>query len=698
VVAVLLPAGTLTGQNQATRSSKSSSSSPEFHGTYEELNPAQKQLIDEWYADYHRMTGDHTDPNEYNEFSLSTRTTYEAVTHALVTTNLTDKSGKPMGTALELVAAIEAINGKVARARGDLQFRMYVLLKPNALQKLKDSSEFFRDHDNTVYHKGYPLNYRQDGTPSIQFSMSKDGKHADIDVDYRSSGFPQGLFNGHLTASNSDVRAGNNTQVHLQRWQGLTDWWRSLFGLPGVVDDPNAGLLPGDVPPIPAKADGKLEDAVKDFLQSWLVEQKPEFAASYFGPRSFACLAEYGPQSGTVINEGVAPYVVAKDLGAMSHAIGKVASLQEAVQPSSLNDREIKPVKQPYAATFALYQLPNGVAADFECDPEKAFDEFDQARVSGKTKKYGSYFASVFRLKAPKGKSDAITLVWAKDGTYWKVVSWEVEPEEAKPGAMPDTRRGQTVAAASRPLKAKLKADPGVVKASHDFLHTWLVDDNFDGAAGYVSPRSDACVVRYLAEGQKPPATPEEYAAAIRGALTTVGKDVSKVQHLREALEPVKPEHEDLQVVAHAGEHAYTLVAVPDSLVSSFSCEQASTKNPNAAGDDAAQKVYGNYYATLFTFRMAGEHPAAMTLLWGKEAGQWKIVAYEVVAPWELRGREGRDSRRRTRSARRRDWAKGKSNRGLRGLTRTGIRPSREGDVMGEMLSFGCGGKLAASG
>jgi hypothetical protein len=46
-VAVLLPAGTLTGQNQATGSSNSSSSSPEFHGTYEELKPSQKQLVDE---------------------------------------------------------------------------------------------------------------------------------------------------------------------------------------------------------------------------------------------------------------------------------------------------------------------------------------------------------------------------------------------------------------------------------------------------------------------------------------------------------------------------------------------------------------------------------------------------------------------------------------------------------------------------
>ncbi len=207
---VLLFGGTAMGQDQTSnqvpnqtpsqaspsqqlnQAPNQASQPPEFHGTYEELKPAQKQLIDEWYADYNRMTGDHADPKEYNQFSLSTRTTYEAVTHALMTTQLTDKSGKPMGTALDLVQEIEAINGKVTRARGDLQFRMYVQLKPDALQKLKDSSEFFRDRDNTVYHSGYPLNYRQAGTPSIQFSMAKDGQHADIDVDYRSSGFPAG--------------------------------------------------------------------------------------------------------------------------------------------------------------------------------------------------------------------------------------------------------------------------------------------------------------------------------------------------------------------------------------------------------------------------------------------------------------------------------------------------------------------------
>ena len=106
------------------------------------------------------------------------------------------------------------------------------------------------------------------------------------------------------------------------------------------------------------------------------------------------------------------------------------------------------------------------------------------------------------------------------------------------------------------------------------------------------------------------------------------------MEHLHDALEPVRPEHDDLQLVAHAGEGAYTMVAVPDYLAGSFLCEETSAKKPYAPPDaTTAAKQYGNYYATLFTFRTPGDHPAALTLLWGKDSGQWKVIAYEVVAP-----------------------------------------------------------------
>ena len=624
---VLLLASTLTAQKKGTAAPQ------EFAGTYEELNPAQKKLIDEWYAEYNQLTHDSSRPTEYNQFSQSTRTTFEAVTHALMTTQLTDKSGNSLGNALDLVQSIETINGKVPHARGDLQFRVYVVLKPDALKKLKASSEFFRDRDNTIFHHGYPLNYRQDGgAPSIQICMSKDARHADIDVDYRSAKFPQALVNGHLTAANSDVRARGNTQKHLQRWQGLTDWWRNLFGFPEESEPSESSVSEGDIPAIPRKGADKIEVAVTDYLTAWLVEQKPNVSAGYLSSLSYSCLEEYGAESNRVLSAGVAPYLAANNMAAVNRVIGKVSSLQEAVEPLRLQDPNAKPVKHRYETAFSLAQVSNGLASDFLCDPERAFDDFNKMRAEGTASKYDSNFAATFRLKGPKEKSDAITLLWRKEGKHWKVIAWDVEPAEIPPGKTPDIRRRRAATKAASG-ETHASADPEFVHASHDFLDSWLVAENFDHAETYFSPRSYSCVAEYLPPDQPAPATSVEYAAYVRRAITVVGQDVGPVRHLSDAMEPVQPEHDDFKILQHVGEGAYTVVAVPDYLVELFLCDKESVKHPYAFSPDSKHATYGNYYAVLFSLRSPGEHSAALTLLWTKESQQWKIVAYKVVAP-----------------------------------------------------------------
>jgi len=546
-----------------------------------------------------------------------------------LTTNLTNKDGQPIGNALDIVQAIETINGKVPRARGDLQFRMYVMLKPEAVQTLKNSREFFRDHDNTVYHHGYPMNYRQSGTaPTIQVSVAKDGRHADIDVDYRSSKFPAALMNGHLTAANSDVRAGNNTQRHLQRWDGLTDWWRNLFGLADSAEEtPESIAATGEVPPVPRKATGKVEDAVQDYLNAWLVEQKPELAAAYLSPRSFPCLAEYGPQAGREINAGVAPYLAARDMAATQHLMGKPSTLQTAVQSAPLADSDLLPIKHPYTAMFGLYQVPNGKAADFECDPERAFDDYDKARVARTGTKYGRYYASVFQLKPAQGRGDTVTMLWAKEGNYWKVIAWDVEPEDAKPEAVPDTRKQ----AAANASEGHTKGDADLLRSTEHFLRSWLVADDFDAAAQYFSPQSSDCASAFLLPDEKEPQTPEQSAAVVRAALTAVGKDVGQVKHLRDATEPVEPGHDDLKTVTHPEADAYALVAVPDYLSSSFMCAKQGA--PSEPATDSQSKNYGKYYAMFFALRTPGDNPASLAFLWSKENGQWKIVSYSLMAP-----------------------------------------------------------------
>jgi len=196
------------------------------------LRPEQKKLVDDLVRRYNTTTGKKIVPQQgYDEARMSVRTTFDAVTHALLTSKMTDAKGKNLGRAIDIIDAVDDVMGQEEGVGGDRQFRLYVYLKPTAFDSLAKSREFTRERDNTVYHKGFPICFRlKNGPPSIQFSISRDHRMADIDVDYRSSSFPVALFNGHLTASNSDVRAGNNLDRHDNRWAGLNGWWREIFG------------------------------------------------------------------------------------------------------------------------------------------------------------------------------------------------------------------------------------------------------------------------------------------------------------------------------------------------------------------------------------------------------------------------------------------------------------------------------------
>ena len=194
---------------------------------------------------------------------------------------------------------------------------------------LDRSREFKRGIDNAVYHKGYPINYReQRGTPSIQVSIALDGRLADVDVDYRSSSFPVMLFNGHLSAANSDVRAGDNAERHAGRWTGFQNWWRSFFGA-GVERAPDAKeAIPAfTLPKVPRAGKKNIKEMVPDFLQAWLVEGNVVAAMGYVSERSYACLAQDAPDP-SAFDRGLAPIQILVNLKAAHDALGKHDSLE----------------------------------------------------------------------------------------------------------------------------------------------------------------------------------------------------------------------------------------------------------------------------------------------------------------------------------------------------------------------------------
>jgi hypothetical protein len=68
-----------------------------FGGDYSSLRPEQKRLIDDWFSRFSAIVKKPVDPVQaYEKLPLSAKTTFAAVTHALMMTPLTDEVGKAL--------------------------------------------------------------------------------------------------------------------------------------------------------------------------------------------------------------------------------------------------------------------------------------------------------------------------------------------------------------------------------------------------------------------------------------------------------------------------------------------------------------------------------------------------------------------------------------------------------------------------
>ena len=92
---------------------------PQFGGKYAELDERRQKLVDGWVVRLEKTTGQKIEPASlYDDIvSLSSKTTFVAVTHALMTTRLTDKAGAELGDALTLVERIDVVRGTLELLR-----------------------------------------------------------------------------------------------------------------------------------------------------------------------------------------------------------------------------------------------------------------------------------------------------------------------------------------------------------------------------------------------------------------------------------------------------------------------------------------------------------------------------------------------------------------------------------------------------
>jgi hypothetical protein len=617
----LVIAQTQPNQKETATSQKPKSETLELGKSYAVLRPEQKRLIDDYIRHYNATTGsDLVAEQAYDNARLSTRTTFDAVTHALLNAKMTDAQGKSLGRAIDLVNAVDQVMGEESGVGGDLQFRLYVYLKPDALDILSRSQEFFHDKDNSVYHKGFPICYRlKKGPPSIQFSISRDHKLADIDVDYRSSGFPKALVNGHLSASNSDVRAGNNLDRHDGRWSGLNGWWRNVFGQLGTGGKPpkeTAAARLGNIPLNPGvKADQGVDKSAHDFLQSWVVGKEPNKSVAYFSRLSYQCLEVVAQKSGQPVPPGMIRLRTMMAMQKFSESTGTVNSVADVFEPADKWSQALKPAKNAYASEFLLVSVPEDMGPDEEC-----------VATSNNTSKgsSGKYFATAFRGKQGDSRNKVMSLLWAQEGGYWKIVAIRIE-DGSDAGIAPKNAAAQAVPAVEEPQS--IAGDPAAVKEITEFYQTWIVKRNVIQASAFASPNSYACLAAPSEDQKK--STP---IARIQSGLQQPLARIPSGANLSDMMSSLQPQNDLLRPVQQENSNAFAIMAVPDQKASSFLCRhrQIAEASPELKAADAK---YGAYYLSASRLNYGDERSPALLLLWTKEEAGWKVVAWAVELP-----------------------------------------------------------------
>ena len=388
---------------------------------FADLSVAQRGLFDTFAKAYNGSRGTQFSSEEvFDRLTISEQTTFYGVTHALMNTRLTDMQGTSLGLAIDRIESIERVAGQYSGRSGDEQFRLFVILKPDTREVLGKSKEFFRDEENTVYHVGYPHSYRLAGKePNIQISMSEDGLRADVDVDYRASKTPQSMFNGHLTASNSDIRVGENSSKHGARWAGLITWWQS-FGRLAQAAPEQPDLLNLDRPDAPTAlppdrplgaSPERVEDAVQEFLTDWLVRREYDQALQFLSPRAYACLNLNEDARGQALDAAGARRELRRIMTYANEKLGAHSNLTSVVAAFTPRDPKRVVIDHAFKREFLLTPLTEAQARPYLCDGATA-------APTG-----GEYIGAVFQFRIAGG--GLFGLLWAREDGMWKLVSYQ---------------------------------------------------------------------------------------------------------------------------------------------------------------------------------------------------------------------------------------------------------------------------------
>jgi hypothetical protein len=111
-------------------------------------------------------------------------------------------------------------------------------------------------------------------------------------------------------------------------------------------------------------------------------------------------------------------------MGSLVDVLGLKANLTEDVD-AILPWSEVVSVREhEFDGEFTLVEVPDSVAAAFRCEVRS--EEGLQDALEESELQYGNYYGTMFRLKDDRNRGGVISVLWEKEESAWKIVSWEI--------------------------------------------------------------------------------------------------------------------------------------------------------------------------------------------------------------------------------------------------------------------------------
>jgi hypothetical protein len=160
-------------------------------------------------------------------------------------------------------------------------------------------------------------------------------------------------------------------------------------------------------------------------------------------------------------------------------SLGTTNSVSDVFEPAGNWAEELQQAKNAYAAEFRLVNVPADMARDEECVSVPDHASGEQSRE----KRY----ATAFRGKKGDSRNKVMSLLWAKEGDYWKIIAIRIE-DGSDAGIVPGKIAGRAEPAETEPKT--IAGDPGAVKDISEFYELWIKKRDTGQAFNFVSQRS----------------------------------------------------------------------------------------------------------------------------------------------------------------------------------------------------------------